>query len=125
MNPAAPTSVSTPTPRAAARGRRVPWLPVLAATLSFALGWAASGAWSATTGLRITERLSGTVSLVNTTGEAICLAPDGDGPQRCGVAFEPRDERPLAVGDHVAAAVGWLRTSRGTDEEVFVIVTRE
>jgi hypothetical protein len=98
---------------------------LLAAALAFGLGWIASATWTATPGLRLTERLAGTVSLVNATGEAICLEPDGGGAQRCAVAYEPRDEAHLVVGAHVSVAVGWLRTARGTEEEVFVVINRE
>ncbi len=98
---------------------------VLVAVLAFALGWAASVAWSATAPLRLTEHLAGTVAVVNEDGTKLCVEPDGVGGQRCGGAYRRPDAPRLQVGDRVAVAVGRLRLANGNEEEIFVILPAE
>jgi hypothetical protein len=98
-----------------------PWQLVLVAALAFLLGWAASLVWPAAAPLRLTEQLSGIVSVVNDDGAKFCVEPDGGGRQRCGVAYQPRDAPRLRVGDRVMVGVGRLRVGDATEEEIMVI----
>ena len=125
MNASADTDV---TPRAgvsAERRRTKPWGLLLVIALAFALGWAASLAWAATGPLRLVDRVSGIVSVVNVSGAAICLEPDGGGPQRCSVVYQRPDTARLEVGGRVIVAVGVLRTGPDREEEIFVRMASE
>lgn len=109
----------------AGRRRSNPWRVLLVIALAFALGWVASVAWTATGQLRLVDRVSGTVSVVNVAGAAICLEPDGGGQQRCSVVYQRPDAASLEVGDHVSVAVGVLRTGPDREEEIFVRLVSE
>ena len=102
-----------------------PWQLLLVAAPAFVLGWAASPVWPGTAPLRLTEQLSGTVSVVNEDGAKFCLEPDGGGRQRCGVAYRPGDAPRLRVGDRVMVGVGRLRVGDATEEEIMVIAAVE
>jgi hypothetical protein len=105
--------------------RRWPWQLLLVAALAFILGWAASLVWPGTAPIRLTEQLSGIVSVVNENGAKFCMEPDGAGRQRCGVAYQPRDAPRLRVGDRVMVGVGRLRVGDATEEEIMVIAVVE
>lgn len=98
---------------------------LLAAALGFALGWAASLAWSGRAPLTLTEHLVGTVSVVNEDGAKFCIEPDGGSRQRCGVAYQRRDAPSLRVGDRVTVGVGRLRFGDAGEEEIMVIEAME
>ena len=112
------TAFTAPAPGPAGRSRS-PWR-VLLLMAAFVLGWAASVAWSTTAELRLVDEIRGTIRVVNASGSQFCLDPLDGSRQRCGVAYQPLDDPPLAVGDVVTMAVGVLKHEDG-EQEIFVI----
>jgi hypothetical protein len=62
-------------------------------------------------------RIEGTVTIINESGAKVCVQPDA-GEQRCGIAYQRRDEQVLVVGQRVELEVVDLN-----GEEVFILVS--
>ena len=106
---------------------RSPWLGGFAVVVFVGLALGAGWWWIArqtpsTAPLRITGFFSGRVTHVDTTGAAICIAPETGGNERCGAAYQSPESPKLQVGDHVAVAVELMRTSNPSlSREIYVI----
>lgn len=120
---ARPTGPSATMSRASGSGRRALLWPA-AVVLAFAAGLAAVVGWNTFTAgqLRPGAVISGTVSVVNHDGSAICLVPDGGGQQFCSIPFVQAGSSPFAVGQHVTGRVAQIDNGQYSGE-VFIVTS--
>jgi hypothetical protein len=106
---------------------RLPWVWISAVIVLVAVAVGAGWWWIArvspsTDPLRITGFFTGTVTDVDLTGAAVCVAPEAGGDKRCGASYQSPGSPKLHVGDHVGVAVELMRTTKpGVSSEVYVI----
>jgi hypothetical protein len=119
--PTQPASLTASRVRGSGRKALV-WPATVA--LAFTAGVAAMFGWNNFTAgqLQPGSYLSGTVSVVNHDGSAICLLPDGGGHQFCSTPFLQAGASPLAVGQHVTGRVAQIDNGEYSGE-VFVVTT--